>query len=97
MKLSEFLAKNQIDRHGLVEYRLVDHADYAVWKQSEHFPGYAGEYRIQTKHLKITATDNTVQRISINIEGEENNELYDVSGFLFTCNDERVLLVFSEY
>ena len=98
MKLSEFLKKNQIAQHGLVEYRLVDHEDYAAWKDSEHFPGYDGEYRVQKQHLKISAScDHIDQRISLDSEGEENIELHDgVGGFLFTCKGERVLLIFSE-
>lgn len=94
MKLSEFLAKNQIAQHGLIEYRLVDHEDYAIWKDSDHFPGYEGEYRIHANQLKITG--ECVQRISLDSEGEENNTLNDVGGFLFACEGERVLLVFSE-
>lgn len=95
MKLREFLAKNEIAQHGLIEYRLVDHEDYAAWKDSDHFPGYSGEYHVQSNRLKITADDGSVQTISLNTEGEENTQ-FDIGGFLFASENERVLLVFSE-
>lgn len=94
MTLGEFLKKYSIANVGLIEYRLVDHEDYADWKDSEHFPGYSGKYRIENNQLTIVADfDDDTETISLDTQGTEDT-LDEVTGFAYLANNEQVKLVF---
>lgn len=96
MTLGEFLKKHDISNHGLIEHRLIDHEDYDVWKDSEHFPGYSGEYQVENNNLKIVSNfDGDIQTISLDTEGVEDT-LDNIGGFTYVSHNERVKLAFSE-
>lgn len=96
MTLGEFLKKHSITNNGLIEHRLIDHEDYADWKDSENFPGYSGKYDVNNNQLTIVADyDDDKENVFLDTEGVEDT-LDEVTGFTYLANNERVKLVFGE-
>ncbi len=97
MKLLEFLKQNKISKTGTIEFRLIEHADYQAWKNTEHFPGYSGRYGVRKNDLKIICDqDDDVENIALDTTGMICNA-DNATGFVFVTNhNERAKLVFFE-
>ena len=94
--LSDYLAKHNIliNEDTVVEYRLINDADYEEYKDTDYFPGFTSEQiSIDEQDRLVINTefdDGGVNNIKIPLshEGEDNN------GFVTKLIGESVMLVF---